>query len=360
MINTIEDLQNLVRQGRAEEAKQHGWVTITDTGFGFLFNYTPKAAYENNWTPFERMSRGLILGYDGSIVARPFDKFFNWRERGRTTNSPISYVMEKMDGSMGSIFRNPITGEYQVATRGSVESEQARWATEKLKDYTIEGSVASGVTLIVEIIYPENRIIVDYGSRSGLVLLAARYNETGHYFSQATLECIASACKMRMAPIHAVDTPEQLLSLLPKLTVNEEGFVAVFKSGERFKFKGDAYKLAHKNLSGVSYSRTIQYVMDDEVDTLLDIVPDEWLDMVKQWLADTHEEVGRVSERVENYLDANLEKPAKELVEILQEDKVSKTVFSCVMKGFRGHPYKDIILKEMKKDASKKSLIFGG
>ena len=51
-----------------------------------IFNYTKAAQFAERWNFFERVSRGLILNaVTGEVVARSFDKFFNWGEGGRTT-----------------------------------------------------------------------------------------------------------------------------------------------------------------------------------------------------------------------------------------------------------------------------------
>jgi len=357
MIQTIEDIQRLVKTGFTNW-KEHGAVSVNDVGFGYQFNYTPLAVYRNEWTPLETMSRGLIIGYDGAIIARPFDKFFNWGEHGRTTESPVSYVMEKVDGSMGSVFLNPQTKKPQVATRGSVDNEQSRWATERLRLHHVKPLLVQGFTLIVEIVYPENRIVVDYDGREYLALLAIRHNKTGRFLPLRKLEICSLACGIPLAETYEAKEPAQLVELLPALSVNEEGFVAVFESGERFKFKGDAYKQAHRVLSGISYKRTIEYMENDDLDTLFDIVPDEWLDTVKAWISSIEGHVGIVSEAVSRYLDVDRE--AKELVRALQDDNASKLLFTCTMNAYRNKPFKPLILKHLKRDASAKSLIFGG
>ena len=60
-----------------------------------------------------------------------------------------------------------------MATRGSFESDQAIHATRRLNDYRFHRDTARRWTLLVEIVYPANRIVCDYTDRDGLIMLGA-------------------------------------------------------------------------------------------------------------------------------------------------------------------------------------------
>lgn len=360
-VKSIEDVKVLVAQGFTDW-KTVGDVSVKDVGFGWLFNYTARATFENRWNAFEQMSRGLIVSKDGSkVIARPFDKFWNWGERGRQTGAPLLYAMEKMDGSMGAVFWNPVNSRWQVSTRGSVDSEQAQWATRQLKNYDLsmlDRGLVSPKTLIVEIVYPENRIVVDYQGKSGLFLLAVRDNDSGKYVDHDVLMNVAREAGFPVPTMYRPKDADALVSSLDSLSVNEEGFVAVFADGHRFKFKGGEYLKAHKVLSGINYSRTVQYVIDDDIEALLEIVPDEWLDEVKGWLAEIHEEIKSMEDLVESLVDEGEDMEAKEFVFMLKALDVEGLVFACAMKAFRGHEYRQEILKSLKKKAASKTVLF--
>ena len=89
-------------------------------------------------------------------------------------------VFEKLDGSLGILYW--LNNLPYIATRGSFESEQARHATEILHgryQHTFS-SMDTNKTYLFEIIYPENRIVVDYGEMDDLILLTVIDNQTGH------------------------------------------------------------------------------------------------------------------------------------------------------------------------------------
>lgn len=158
-----------------------------------ILNYTEKTAYSGEWNEVTLNSRGLIYNTDTlEVLARPFKKFFNFEQVGAPEidlDAELFFVSDKFDGSLGIIYRTPID-DLAVATRGSFESEQAKHATEWIRgqeavyDRAYE-LIAEGLTPLVEIIYPENRIVVDYGGKDYLQYLGAVNTTTGEYVPPA-------------------------------------------------------------------------------------------------------------------------------------------------------------------------------
>ena len=132
-----------------------------------IWNYTEKVQYENLWDEVTLMCRGLVTDDTGDIVATPFQKFFNIEE-GKFEPTEKFEVYEKMDGSLGIVFW--YRGQWVVATRGSFTSDQANKAREILIKYNTD-IMFRHLTFCFEIIYPENRIVLDYGNDEKLVLL---------------------------------------------------------------------------------------------------------------------------------------------------------------------------------------------
>src|SRR5688572_28380108 len=186
-IASIDDIVHLAKQGFIDW-KQFGYVTVRKQCDLLIFNYNTMAQYAENWTFFGRVSRGLIINHKtGEIVARAFDKFFNWGQANNTTASLVT-IMEKVDGSLGVLYR--VDSEYRIATRGSFDGRQALWATEFLQAHYDLTGLPNELTLLFEIVYPDNRIVVNYGSREDLVLLAARNRFTGDYLPFADVRKI--------------------------------------------------------------------------------------------------------------------------------------------------------------------------
>lgn len=247
----------------------------------WIYNYTEQTQYRNHWTPETLACRGLILDLDGGIVARPFAKFFNYGTP-QVPELPVEpfTVTEKIDGSLGILYY--LGGEPRVATRGSFISEQAVEGTRMLADYDFEHAPAQ--TPLFEIIYPKNRIVVDYGDRRELVLLAVLDNATGHESSMAWSG--TTAARYNHEDIDALAALEE---------PNREGFVVAFQSGLRVKVKFAEYVRLHKIVTGVN-ARSIWEAMraGDDLASLLDGVPDEiyaWITHTRDGLREAYDDV---------------------------------------------------------------------
>jgi len=249
-INTINDIQALAQQANVDW-KDYGNVSVKEKDDLLLFNYTAKAQYEGRWNFFERVSRGLITNRKtGEIVARPFDKFFNWGEGDRYTSAKIRTVTEKMDGSLGILYRH--NGNYCIATRGSFDSEQAKWATEYLQRNYDLTNFQKQFTLLFEIIYPENRVVVNYGQCKDLILLAARYRDIEDYLPYPILRELAFYHNFTLPAEYQFDDIQYILNIQEKINTNSKGWVVEFTDGQRFKFERNTNIYRADNIDGGS------------------------------------------------------------------------------------------------------------
>ncbi|MEV7612074.1 RNA ligase [Streptomyces sp. NPDC089799] len=228
-----------------------------------IYTYSRTCQYERNWTRVTMRCRGLVADdATGEVVALPLPKFFNVgeHESGQPyapalPDEPFE-VYEKVDGSLGVVFH--YAGSWRVASKGSFGSTQALWAQRRL-DRADTSALVPGVTYLAEILYPQNRIVVDYGDRRDLVLLAA--------FGRDGTEIPLAGAAAHWAGIGSVVTvhPAMPLDDLLKLTetntlpgggaatgTDAEGFVLRFASGVRAKAKIAEYVRLHKVLTGVT------------------------------------------------------------------------------------------------------------
>ena len=241
----------------------------------WIFNYTEKTQYENHWTPETLACRGLILAADGEVVARPFAKFFNWGTP-QAANLPLHepfVVTEKYDGSLGILY--VLDRQTFIASRGSFTSEQAAEGTRMLHEQTIQW--ARGTTPLFEIIYPSNRIVVDYGGRRELVLLGCIDNATGRDVAVDEY----SGPRTPQITGHALD------ELATHERPNAEGYVVAFESGVRVKIKHAQYLRLHKIVTGVNARMLWESMRSgDSLDDLLTDIPDEIHDWITTTMGD--------------------------------------------------------------------------
>lgn len=284
MIQTIDELVQHVYSA-AEDWGQFGHVTVRKYGDLLIFSYNTMAQYSEEWNFFERVSRGLIINYKtGEIVARPFDKFFNWGEGGRFTTAPIVAITEKLDGSLGILYRHE--GKYKISTRGTLDSVQGLWASNFLNQHYSLDALPDELTLMFEIIYPENRVVLDYGERQDLVLLAGRNRFTGDYLSFAQVRELAQRYGFPLPKVYEFESIEAILQNLTEQGSDFEGYVVEFADGQRFKFKGRRYLELHKLITSLSFKNVRKAMEHNQLENLLSAIPDEFLVEAKVWIAE--------------------------------------------------------------------------
>lgn len=254
-----------------------------------ILNYTQRVQYDRLWDDLTMQCRGLILDSEYNVLARPFKKFFNWSELKSEDipNEPFE-VYTKLDGSLGIIYW--IDDVPYVATRGSFESEQAIRATKILHEkYShIFPILKRDRTYLFEIIYPQNRIVIDYSGLEDLILLAVIDNATG---KDLPLQDIW----MRIVTRHDGINDVESLKLLEK--DNEEGFVIKFQSGMRCKVKFSEYVRLHKILTQTSNIAIWECLKNgNPLDELLERIPDEFF----KWVKSTKEDLESQYHKIQN------------------------------------------------------------
>jgi RNA ligase len=208
-----------------------------------ILNYTEKATYERVWNEVTLTCRGLIVDTAGEVVARPFRKFFNY---GEPTAPQLDLdeevlVTDKADGSLGVLY--PLgDGRLAVATRGSFTSEQALHATKVWQErYAHTARLPEGMTVLCEIVYPENRIVLDYGDVDELVLLGCVDIATGRSHGHEHVDYWPGP----RAVTFGYSRLSQALAAEPR--ENAEGLVVHFvHSDERLKIKQADYLQLHR------------------------------------------------------------------------------------------------------------------
>lgn len=314
-IESIEDIVRLVLDPSFEDWQQFGHVTVRRKDDLLLFNYNAMAQYSETWTYFERVSRGLIINHTtGEIVARSFDKFFNWNPNGQySTDAPIISITEKMDGSLGILYR--VDGEYRMATRGAFESEQALWATDYLNQHYALSDLSNELTLLFEIIYPKNRVVVDYGKREDLVLLAARNRFTGDYLPFSDVEKFGEKYDFALPKTYDFADVDSIIDNATALDANHEGYVAEFADGSRFKFKSLAYLKLHKLISTLTLKNVLKAMQAGTIEQILETVPDEFLDETRQWINEIEQTIAAIQRDTQAAFDIAPKSSRKEFAQ---------------------------------------------
>jgi len=329
----------------------------------YIYNYTAKAQYDRVWNEATLNCRGLILDGEGNIVARPFPKFFNLGEYSKESAlkelPPYKSfdVYDKLDGSLGILYTRP-DGEVAVATRGSFESEQSIIATKLLRKKCPKLRINPDLTYLFEIIYPENRIVVNYGNKEDLILLAITQNATGYDVKRNHVESFAKTWKLNVVKKYTLlKDLDAILKLMKEDYNGKEGYVLQFNTGLRIKIKYDEYCRLHKVLTGIN-SKSIWEMLKEgqSLDPLLDRVPDEfhrWVKNTSEGLIKEYKKIEKKAKRVIGRTVIDLDNPTrKEIAEVFTK-KSNKDMSGVLFAMYDNKDYTKIIWKMLKPSKAK-------
>jgi RNA ligase len=317
-----------------------------------IWNYTPAVQYGEKWDEVTLQCRGLVTGTEGDVVARPFKKFFNLEENKHTPTQDFE-VFDKMDGSLGIMFK--YNGEMICATRGSFTSDQSKWMSEFAQKYNYQDIIVEGFTYLFEIIYPENRIVVNYDGQERLVLLGIINTETGEELPHNELFEGFDVVKK-------YDGVRDYSELKGKVEQNSEGFVVRFSNGDRMKIKGEEYLRLHKIMTNVSTTGVWELLSNGgDINEFLKDVPDEFYKKVKDYADLLKYSFYRVSEdcgkshyyfRYGKYSDKEIEPTRKQFAEHVMNH--GHPPYRAVMFAmWDGKPYEKLIWNIIKPEWKK-------
>ena len=321
-----------------------------------IWNYSEKVQYEGLWDEITLQTRGLVTDNDGNIIVHPFKKFFNIEE-GKHTPTEEFEVYEKMDGSLGILFF--YEGKWIVVTRGSFTSDQSVKAQELLRSKYIVESIPKGYATLFEIIYPENRIVVNYGDEEKLVVLGMTSRVSGKEMDYNSLLNVHN--ESGMSVVKKYDGIKDYKQLKEMVKNDQEGFVVKFSNGDRVKVKGVEYLRLHKIMGNLSTTAVWEVLSNSgDMENLLKDVPDEFYKKIKTYVQDLKYGFFQISERAGKlhdgfrygkYGDRDSEPTKKEFAEfVFNQDKVLQPVMFSM---WDRKPYDHIIWRIIKPDFKK-------
>lgn len=278
------------------------------------FKYTDMTIYKHNWNNVTLRARGIVFDRNtGKVLAKPFDKFFNYEElvdkdTGNLTqtaevvkkylgfdNLYDDYrhqkftVTEKIDGSLGILF---YAGNYWVVkTGGAFDSDQARWANNWcfVQNHIDTDKLDKTKTYLFEIVYNEDLHPIKYDFE-GLVLLSVIDTESGKEENYRTVQLCATALKVSYAQSAEFDSFDELVDYAKKLPNTKEGVVVTFENGFKMKLKGNAYLQLQRVFHSLSKQVIYEQLNWKEIDAdtslqnayseqLIEHIPEELVDM---------------------------------------------------------------------------------
>lgn len=243
-----------------------------------ILNYTPKTAYDHHWNAVTLHCRGLVVHNDGRVIANCLPKFFNHDEPlsvGIVRDGPVQ-VTDKLDGSYLSV--SMYEKQLIVNTRGSFESEQAQVAREIIAENpayeTALRAMCTESTAIFEVIYPANRIVLDYGAIRDIVFIGII--STHELANGRQLWTPANKLNWPGKSVESFNYSSYTEAISQPPRDNKEGMVVYFENtGDRLKIKQADYIALHRIITNCTARRLWTHVVVNKFQELIN-KPSHW------------------------------------------------------------------------------------
>jgi hypothetical protein len=255
----------------------------------YIWNYSETVQFNKRWDEITSACRGLITDDKGNIIARSFNKFHNYEEQ-RLKSAFNVRIFDKADGSLGILFF--YQDEWILASRGSFASEQSIKGKSMIPDSLLP-TLDPTISYVFEIIYPENKIVVDYGSKESILFLAAFKPDGTEIFIHDEMKDLGIDIVQEFTD----EFPETVMfeEMQARNIPNKEGYVVLLSDGSRIKIKFPKYKELHKVLSDLSVKTVFESIKSGtSLDKLCETTPDEF----HPWLQNLYEQIKQDLERL--------------------------------------------------------------
>lgn len=284
-----------------------------------IYVYTEQASFEHLWNNVTMACRGLVVDDKDRCIVRCLPKFFNEDEAHALCGMPkeASVIFNKLDGSLIQVANDSEYGLI-VTSKGSFQSDQAKWATQIITERYKTEDFEIGKTYIFELIHPENRIVLNYGDTRELYLLAVKDTESGKEYDIFT---------KRFLQFPKVDVIPNIEEHMEKMV---EGVVV--KTGDhRYKLKTGEYLRLHRIVTEFTPKRVWEALQNGDSLEFKDMPEefDKWLQETVKDLKDQFRviydtaisENKRVSDWQDKEVGLDTEIQYKGLVFMLRNDK---------------------------------------
>jgi RNA ligase len=311
LIRRIDDVLPFIKERTEFVVGEREWGTVID------YQVTLPDSFG---TPQATECRGIKFGLDGSLIARPYHKFFNLGEKVATQSKTLAEagrfhqhfsIMPKLDGSM----IHPILSGDCVAfctrmgiTDGGKQAlefaEQSVRTTEPWYLDFCYDLMKSGMTPIFEWCTRQNRIVLDY-PEDELILTAIRVNLTGEYLTYRKMWTLAEPYRIPMVSLFEGDWDgiDAFADMVHNIE-DAEGFVLRWDDGNMVKMKGEWYLQIHKAKDHISHEkRVIGLILEDNVDDVLPFLLERDFERLTAYREDFWNTIDKMAESLEIRVD---------------------------------------------------------
>lgn len=244
----------------------------------YLYGYysDPICQLATVWDEISIYCRGIILDGNGEVIEYPFPKFWTYRQylshdtlllsENRVVKLPKGKfrILEKVDGTMTILYW--IKDKPYLATQRSFTNVKALEATKILyeKYSHLFNRFNRKYTYIFEAVYPETKVLIDYGDKRDIILIGIIDKKTGERLPLPDIGF--PRCHDYTSKYGHISNLDELVRLnLP----NQEGFVLYFENGLMMKLKFPWYQEAHKILDFYLHKDKVSYLKHHEMSRII-------------------------------------------------------------------------------------------
>lgn len=258
----------------------------------WILNYTDAVQSRHiPWDNFNTRCRGLVVDLKYKLFFHPFDKFFNMEEESETKYDVLikkqsAVTLEKLDGTMCTIFWHPEYKEWISSTRSEFVNQYSEWALSEFKKNDGDPKVAKQFTMVFEIISSQFRNVIDYRKKEykeGIYILAIRNNTNDFLYPASMIPAVTYEdpfiYNFRTPQIYPFKNLDEVIAKNDTLSFDDEGFVLWFEDGTLVKIKSKEYLKAHRFLWNYSDDKVLEMLQNGDDTTLkehLKQIPEEY------------------------------------------------------------------------------------
>lgn len=237
--------------------------------------------------PIVQECRGIILDEsdDWNVVARAFDKFFNYGEgHAPTINWPTAKVQEKVDGTLCLVFK--YKGEWHVATTGTPDASGgvnnqglsfADYFWQTMGNRFLKDDVAAqNFCFAFELTGPLNRVVVPHAQAS-ITLLGARNTLTWREFHPSMVSRFFPG--VPVVKEFGLNSIEEITASFARMSpLSQEGYVIVWQNPDgtfgRVKCKHPGYVALHHAKDGMTTKAFVEIARSGETSEVIAAFPE--------------------------------------------------------------------------------------
>lgn len=243
-----------------ESFKHNKYIQVKDLEDDIKsINFTKNVFHNRIWNDITCKARGLFIREDDSIVARSYNKFFNYKELDETTDDslrrnlkyPIN-IYEKENGYLGILSVDLVTDEWFISSKSTNKGPYADMFKQLVQPYLTdelkESIKVNNISLVFEVNHLCDPHIIKYET-SHIVLLDIVYNTYEFKkYSYKDLCIFGEKFNFYYKEIYTtLDNYKELYDFI-KYEKNRsvfeediEGYVVEDSNGFTFKLKGNYY-----------------------------------------------------------------------------------------------------------------------